>query len=265
MGGLPARPRAAGCRERQTGTLRRGRSSVLRRVRRPRGRRRTRRDAPPGTRRRSRAATSSSSGPSAAAARCQVSRSGSPTPARASASARWARVAPRPWRPGRSPSAPAGGVPRRPTPSSTSSPEATAVSRACSSRPRVAAARLRTASSPVSSAAASNKQRLHVGGQLPAAVEEDLLHAAGEVQLGRQRRRPAELGRGELGRQLQQGQRVAAGLGDQSFGDLLGGCVLEVPVEQGAGSVRLEPGQHQLAEGRGPGTASRRRLGPRTP
>ena len=63
-------------------------------------------------------------------------------------------------------------------------------------------------------------QRLRRPGQAAAAVEEDLLDARGQHQLGRERRRPRQLGLGEARRQLHEGQRVAPGLGQQPVADL---------------------------------------------
>jgi hypothetical protein len=54
------------------------------------------------------------------------------------------------------------------------------------------------------------------------------------MELRRERRRPAELARCQLARKLQQGEGVAAGLGDDPFHDLVGGHVPETLLEQGS-------------------------------
>ena len=61
---------------------------------------------------------------------------------------------------------------------------------------------------------------------------------------------PPELGRIELGGQLQQGQRVAARLGDEPFGDRVGERVTDVLLEERAGGVPTEPGQGNLGKAR---------------
>ena len=155
---------------------------------------------------------------------------------------------PRPSRPGRSPNAPAGGAPRttsRRRRAARSPGRPPAPARPGPGRPH---ARRSTSSSPVSSAAASNSTDCTGSRQPPAPVEEDLLDVSGEVELRRQGLGASELGRGELAGQLQQGQRVAARLDDEPLGHLLGGCVAQVHVEEGAGRVRLEAGQDQFGE-----------------
>ena len=106
---------------------------------------------------------------------------------------------------------------------------------------------------------------LHRRRQPPAPVEEDLLDVGGEVELRRQGLGASELGRGELAGQLQQGQRVAARLRDEPLGHLLGRCVAQMYVEEGAGRVRLEAGQDQSRGGPAGRRSPRRRPGRRTP
>ena len=247
--GLPAGPGVPGRRERQLGPLRTWPWSTLPRVRTRPGPRRRRRDARHGTRRprgprrprgrvlrpRRRGAT-------------PPGRSLRPRPGRRPARGGRSVAAPR-WRPGRGPSAPAGDAPARVRPSATSSPDADGGLESLLVRtPRVAAAARTTARSPVSSAAASSSTDCTGAGSCSAAVQERLLDPGGQVQLGRQRGGPAELVRGELGGELEQRQRVAAGLDDEPFGDLRRGRDAQPLLQQGPGRVRVEAGQHQLVD-----------------
>ena len=89
---------------------------------------------------------------------------------------------------------------------------------------------------------------LHRLRQPAAAVQERLLDVGREMELRRQGLGPSELGRGQLARQLHQGQRVASRLEDEPPGHLLGRRIVQVEVEEGSGCVRLEAGQLHLAE-----------------
>ncbi len=91
-----------------------------------------------------------------------------------------------------------------------------------------------------------------MGGELPAAVEEDPFDPVGEVQLRGERRGALELGLAELGGELEQGQRVAPRLGHQPVDDLRGRCGAQALVQQRAGGLGVETGEHQLVQAVGP-------------
>ena len=118
------------------------------------------------------------------------------------------------------------------------------------------AARLSTAISPVSSAAASSSTACTSAESLRLRSRKTRSTRAVRCSWAGKWRLSHELGGGELGRQLQQGQRVAAGLGEESTGDVLGGCVIEVPARAGRGQ-RPDPARSAPARGGpAPGTAS---------
>ena len=248
LAGLAARPRAAGCVERQ----RRALAAVGRqrppRVRRPPGRRRARRDAAPGTRRargrrppRVRAVGSGGAVPGLPVG---VSQSGQGLGQRP--------VARRRSSPGR------GLVDRRPHQrvphrddgvSPTSSPESRAASSAARPARGPPPRGADTSSSPVSSAAASNSRDCTGGGQPAAPVQEDLLDVGGEVELRGQGR--GSRGAGPVLSSAGSSNRASGlprGLDDEPLGDLLGGASVQASSSRARAASGVEAGQQHLGE-----------------
>lgn len=95
-------------------------------------------------------------------------------------------------------------------------------------------------------------QQLHLVRKPSTAVEEDVFDPVSERQMSRERGRAPELSLAELGRKLQERQRVAARLRDQPVGDLLGGRGTQALVQQGPGRLRIQPRQHELGQALGP-------------
>ena len=154
---------------------------------------------------------------------------------------------------------------RTASPSATSSPEATAASSASSSTPRVAAAPRTTVSSPVSSAAASSSSDCTGAGSCRLRSRKACSTRVDRCSWVGSGADPPSWSGAELGGQLEQRQRVAAGLGDEPFGDLRRGRGARALRPAGPGP---RPGRARTAPARRcrrDGTASPRRLGRRRP
>ena len=219
-------------------------------VRRPPAPRRTRRAARHGTRPARGAATRSASGPSAAQARCQPRGPASPT-----------RPAPRPgpgghavalarWRPGRSPSAPAGDAADTEPPVVHQQPGVDrALQRVLVQSPVRTPHDAARRSWPVSSAAASSSSALHRRRQPAAAVQEGLLDPGGEVQR-RSAGRPTPSSWAAVSSPGSSSR--ASGLPpvsrDEPFGDLVGRVAAQPGGQEGAGCLGVETGEDQLGQ-----------------
>ena len=265
-GGLPARPGVPGCCERQLGPLRRGRGQRCRAFVGAPGPRRRRRDVRHGTRRpRARRRRPGRVPRPRRRGATPPGRSRRPRPGRRPGPG--GRVAARRrWRPGRGPSAPAGDAPAPAVASTTSSPEATAASRACSSTPRVDAAR-----------ADDRELAGVVGGR-------QQQHGLDRCRTARRLR-----SRKACSTRVDRCSWVGSGADPPSWSALSSAgssssasglppvsttsrsvtsgrrCCAQALLEQGPGRGRVEPGQHQLARCRRGGTASRPRRGRRRP
>ena len=129
-----------------------------------------------------------------------------------------------------------------------SSPDSSASVNAPGPTPSSSAACRTTLTLVESSAAATHSRVWACGGQPPAAVQEDPLHALGQRQVHRQRLPTGELGRRERPGQLDQGQRVTPGLPHQPVPDVVGDRHTAPVGEQHGRGGRVDAAQHQLGQ-----------------
>ena len=94
--------------------------------------------------------------------------------------------------------------------------------------------------------------RLNLRWKRATPVEEGPLDPLGEVQLRRERGGALELRGGQLGRKLQERQRVAARLGDQSVDDVRARSISQAIFQEGARRLGAEPAQDDLLRTFGP-------------